>query len=200
MIYVVNVIGGVAIKISSNRAAQAFVKKYGGKIVNKVPGGKKALDVASSGVQKFLSRLPKGGTGASQAANRKKIKDLFSNIKDKVVGGGKKKKELSKEDFNAIISGSKKPPSGLSQSMIKRIQEAMKKKLGEAGKKLGVKPSVKKPGSGPTTKGGRSGQIKKGGSGSSVTKPGTSVRNTKSGQTGRIDWSKLKNITPGSDF
>jgi hypothetical protein len=140
--YIINVISGVAIKVSNNRAAQAFVKKYGGKIVSKVPGGRKILSATSSGVKKALGKL---STSPKQAAqNRQKVKDFFSNIKDKIVGGGKKKKELSKDDFNAIISGSKKPPSNLSQSTIRRLQDAMKKKLEKAGKNLAKqkKPST----------------------------------------------------------
>ena len=137
LIFVVNAIAGTAIRFAAKKAAQSFVKKYGGKIVSNA-GKRKVLSNTASGVKRFM--------------------DKFKSTK-----GGQKNltKKLKKDDMIALTS------------------------------------KIKKPGSGQLSiKGGRSGQINKSGSGSSVKKPGTSVGNTKSGQTNKIDWSKLRNITP----
>ena len=152
--FVVNAIGGTAIRFGAKKAAQEFIKKYGGKLATK-SGNKKVVSSAASGVKRWVQNLLK-----KKVDPKVKPKGKSGQFKPNLVRKADKKTP-TKDDFIAITS------------------------------------KIKKPGSGPTTKGGgRSGQIKKGGSGSSVTKPGTSVRNTKSGQTSRIDWSKLKNITP----
>jgi hypothetical protein len=161
--FVVNAIGGTAIRFGAKKAAQEFIKKYGGKLATK-SGNRKVLSSAASGVKRWVQNL------------------LKKKVDPKVKPGGrsgqlKKNKKLSEADFNAIISGSKKPPSGLSQRMIQRIQEAMRKKLEQAGRNLGTQ--VK------NTKGGQ--RVK-----NPVTRTKTQVRNTKSG----IDWKNLKNVTP----
>ena len=90
VIFVVNAIAGTAIRFTAKKAAQNFIKKYGGKIVNNA-GKRKVLSSTASGVKRFIDSFSKGVKKPTnvRGGSRKNIANK-TNKEDQETGKEKK--------------------------------------------------------------------------------------------------------------
>ena len=87
-IFVVNAIAGTAIRFAAKKAAQSFIKKYGGKIVSNA-GKRKVLSNTASGVKKFMDKFKSTKGGQKDFTKKLKKDDMIALTTKKKPSGGK---------------------------------------------------------------------------------------------------------------
>tara|TARA_R100001015_G_C4624874_1_gene183172 strand:+ start:392 stop:1327 length:936 start_codon:yes stop_codon:yes gene_type:complete len=88
LIFVVNAIAGTAIRFAAKKAAQSFVKKYGGKIVSNA-GKRKVLSNTASGVKRFMDKFKSTKGGQKDPTKGLKKEDMIALTTKKKPSGGK---------------------------------------------------------------------------------------------------------------
>jgi len=88
LIFVVNAIAGTAIRFTAKKAAQSFIKKYGGKIVSNA-GKRKVLSNTASGVKRFMDKFKSTKGGQKDLTKGLKKDDMVALTTKKKPSGGK---------------------------------------------------------------------------------------------------------------
>ena len=88
LIFVVNAIAGTAIRFTAKKAAQSFIKKYGGKIATNA-GKRKVLSNTASGVKRFMDKFKSTKGGQKDLTKGLKKDDMVALTTKKKPSGGK---------------------------------------------------------------------------------------------------------------
>ena len=134
VIFVVNAIAGTAIRFTAKKAAQNFIKKYGGKIVSNA-GKRKVLSSTASGVKRFIDSFSKGvkkptnvrGGSRKNIANKANKEDMIALTTKKKPSGGKLTTTPKKSNIKPPVS---KPKSNVPAPKPKPININMPKRVG----------------------------------------------------------------------
>jgi len=165
MFFVVGPIAGVAIRFAAKKAAQTFIKKYGGKVVSNA-GKRRVVSSTASGVKKFIDSFSKGvkrptnvrGGSRKNIANKANKEDMIAlTTKKKPSGGGKLTTTTKKSNVKPPVS---KPKSNVPAPKPKPININMPKRVGGGMKNVtpprGGGGGTRTGGSGGRTSGRRS--------------------------------------------
>ena len=138
VIFVVNAIAGTAIRFTAKKAAQNFIKKYGGKIVSNA-GKRKVLSSTASGVKRFIDSFSKGvkkptnvrGGSKKNIANKANKEDMIALTTKKKPSGGKLTTTTKKSNVQTPVSKPKTnvpapKPTPININMPKRVGGGMK--------------------------------------------------------------------------
>ena len=134
VIFVVNAIAGTAIRFTAKKAAQNFIKKYGGKIVSNA-GKRKVLSSTASGVKRFIDSFSKGvkkptnvrGGSRKNIANKANKEDMIALTTKKKPSGGKLTTTTKKSNVQTPVS---KPKTNVPAPKPKPININMPKRVG----------------------------------------------------------------------
>ena len=134
VIFVVNAIAGTAIRFTAKKAAQNFIKKYGGKIVSNA-GKRKVLSSTASGVKRFIDSFSKGvkkptnvrGGIRKNIANKANKEDMIALTTKKKPSGGKLTTTTKKSNVQTPVS---KPKTNVPAPKPKPININMPKRVG----------------------------------------------------------------------
>ena len=134
LIFVVNAIAGTAIRFTAKKAAQNFIKKYGGKIVSNA-GKRKVLSSTASGVKRFIDSFSKGvkkptnvrGGSRKNIANKANKEDMIALTTKKKPSGGKLTTTTKKSNVQTPVS---KPKTNVPAPKPKPININMPKRVG----------------------------------------------------------------------
>ena len=134
VIFVVNAIAGTAIRFTAKKAAQNFIKKYGGKIVSNA-GKRKVLSSTASGVKRFIDSFSKGvkkptnvrGGSRKNIANKANKEDMIALTTKKKPSGGKLTTTTKKSNVQTPVS---KPNTNVPAPKPKPININMPKRVG----------------------------------------------------------------------
>ena len=134
MFFVVGPIAGVAIRFAAKKAAQTFIKKYGGKVVSNA-GKRKVVSSTASGVKKFIDSFSKGvkkptnvrGGSKKNIANKANKEDMIALTTKKKPSGGKLTTTPKKSNIKPPVS---KPKSNVPAPKPKPININMPKRVG----------------------------------------------------------------------
>ena len=134
VIFVVNAIAGTAIRFTAKKAAQNFIKKYGGKIVSNA-GKRKVLSSTASGVKRFIDSFSKGvkkptnvrGGSRKNIANKANKEDMIALPTKKKPSGGKLTTTTKKSNVQTPVS---KPKTNVPAPKPKPININMPKRVG----------------------------------------------------------------------
>ena len=157
MFFVVGPIAGVAIRFAAKKAAQTFIKKYGGKVVSNA-GKRRVVSSTASGVKKFIDSFSKGvkkptnvrGGSRKNIANKANKEDMIALTTKKKPSGGKLTTTPKKSNVKPPVS---KPKSNVPAPKPKPININMPKRVGG-----GMKNVTPPRGGGGTRTGGRGGR------------------------------------------
>ena len=134
MFFVVGPIAGVAIRFAAKKAAQTFIKKYGGKVVSNA-GKRRVVSSTASGVKKFIDSFSKGvkkptnvrGGSRKNIANKANKEDMIALTTKKKPSGGKLTTTTKKSNIKPPVS---KPKSNVPAPKPKPININMPKRVG----------------------------------------------------------------------
>ena len=134
MFFVVGPIAGVAIRFAAKKAAQTFIKKYGGKVVSNA-GKRRVVSSTASGVKKFIDSFSKGvkkptnvrGGSRKNIANKANKEDMIALTTKKKPSGGKLTTTPKKSNVKPPVS---KPKSNVPAPKPKPININMPKRVG----------------------------------------------------------------------
>ena len=134
MFFVVGPIAGVAIRFAAKKAAQTFIKKYGGKVVSNA-GKRRVVSSTASGVKKFIDSFSKGvkkptnvrGGSKKNIANKASKEDMIALTTKKKPSGGKLTTTPKKSNIKPPVS---KPKSNVPAPKPKPININMPKRVG----------------------------------------------------------------------
>ena len=134
MFFVVGPIAGVAIRFAAKKAAQTFIKKYGGKVVSNA-GKRRVVSNTASGVKKFIDSFSKGvkkptnvrGGSKKNIANKANKEDMIALTTKKKPSGGKLTTTPKKSNIKPPVS---KPKSNVPAPKPKPININMPKRVG----------------------------------------------------------------------
>ena len=157
MFFVVGPIAGVAIRFAAKKAAQTFIKKYGGKVVSNA-GKRRVVSSTASGVKKFIDSFSKGvkkptnvrGGSRKNIANKANKEDMIALTTKKKPSGGKLTTTPKKSNVKPPVS---KPKSNVPAPKPKPININMPKRVGG-----GMKNVTPPRGGGGTRTGGSGGR------------------------------------------
>jgi len=102
-IFVVNAIAGTAIRFAAKKAAQSFIKKYGGKIVSNA-GKRKVLSNTASGVKRFMDKFKSTKGGQKDLTKGLKKEDMIALTTKKKPSGGKLTTTTKKSNVQTPVS------------------------------------------------------------------------------------------------
>ena len=120
-IFVVNAIAGTAIRFAAKKAAQSFIKKYGGKIVSNA-GKRKVLSSTASGVKRFMDKFKSTKGGQKDLTKGLKKEDMIAlTTKKKPSGGGKLTTTPKKSSVKPPVS--KPKGTSVGSARLKRLQD-----------------------------------------------------------------------------
>ena len=128
MFFVVGPIAGVAIRFAAKKAAQTFIKKYGGKVVSNA-GKRKVVSSTASGVKKFIDSFSKGvkkptnvrGGSKKNIANKANKEDMIALTTKKKPSGGKLTTTPKKSNVKPPVS--KPKGTSVGSARLKRLQD-----------------------------------------------------------------------------
>jgi hypothetical protein len=128
MFFVVGPIAGVAIRFAAKKAAQTFIKKYGGKVVSNA-GKRKVVSSTASGVKKFIDSFSKGvkkptnvrGGSKKNIANKASKEDMIALTTKKKPSGGKLTTTTKKSNVKPPVS--KPKGTSVGSARLKRLQD-----------------------------------------------------------------------------
>jgi hypothetical protein len=128
MFFVVGPIAGVAIRFAAKKAAQTFIKKYGGKVVSNA-GKRKVVSSTASGVKKFIDSFSKGvkkptnvrGGSKKNIANKASKEDMIALTTKKKPSGGKLTTTPKKSNVKPPVS--KPKGTSVGSARLKRLQD-----------------------------------------------------------------------------
>ena len=128
MFFVVGPIAGVAIRFAAKKAAQTFIKKYGGKVVSNA-GKRRVVSNTASGVKKFIDSFSKGvkkptnvrGGSKKNIANKANKEDMIALTTKKKPSGGKLTTTTKKSNVKPPIS--KPKGTSVGSARLKRLQD-----------------------------------------------------------------------------
>ena len=134
MFFVVGPIAGVAIRFAAKKAAQTFIKKYGGKVVSNA-GKRRVVSNTASGVKKFIDSFSKGvkkptnvrGGSRKNIANKANKEDMIALTTKKKPSGGKLTTTTKKSNVQTPVS---KPKTNVPAPKPKPININMPKRVG----------------------------------------------------------------------
>jgi hypothetical protein len=134
MFFVVGPIAGVAIRFAAKKAAQTFIKKYGGKVVSNA-GKRRVVSSTASGVKKFIDSFSKGvkkptnvrGGSKKNIANKANKEDMIALTTKKKPSGGKITTTTKKSNVKSPVS---KPKTNVPAPKPKPININMPKRVG----------------------------------------------------------------------
>ena len=157
MFFVVGPIAGVAIRFAAKKAAQTFIKKYGGKVVSNA-GKRRVVSNTASGVKKFIDSFSKGvkkptnvrGGSKKNIANKANKEDMIALTTKRKPSGGKLTTTPKKSNIKPPVS---KPKSNVPAPKPKPININMPKRVGS-----GMKNVTPPRGGGGTRTGGSGGR------------------------------------------
>ena len=119
-IFVVNAIAGTAIRFAAKKAAQSFIKKYGGKIVSNA-GKRKVLSSTASGVKKFMDKFKSTKGGQKDLTKGLKKEDMIALTTKKKPSGGKLTTTTKKSNVKPPVS--KPKGTSVGSARLKRLQD-----------------------------------------------------------------------------
>ena len=125
-IFVVNAIAGTAIRFAAKKAAQSFIKKYGGKIVSNA-GKRKVLSSTASGVKRFMDKFKSTKGGQKDLTKKLKQEDMIALTTKKKPSGGKITTTTKKSNVKSPVS---KPKTNVPAPKPKPININMPKRVG----------------------------------------------------------------------
>ena len=125
-IFVVNAIAGTAIRFAAKKAAQSFIKKYGGKIVSNA-GKRKVLSSTASGVKRFMDKFKSTKGGQKDLTKKLKQEDMIALTTKKKPSGGKLTTTTKKSNVKSPVS---KPKTNVPAPKPKPININMPKRVG----------------------------------------------------------------------
>ena len=128
MFFVVGPIAGVAIRFAAKKAAQTFIKKYGGKVVSNA-GKRRVVSSTASGVKKFIDSFSKGvkkptnvrGGSRKNIANKANKEDMIALTTKKKPSGGKLTTTPKKSNVKPPVS--KPKGTSVGSARLKRLQD-----------------------------------------------------------------------------
>jgi hypothetical protein len=128
MFFVVGPIAGVAIRFAAKKAAQTFIKKYGGKVVSNA-GKRRVVSSTASGVKKFIDSFSKGvkkptnvrGGSKKNIANKASKEDMIALTTKKKPSGGKLTTTPKKSNVKPPVS--KPKGTSVGSARLKRLQD-----------------------------------------------------------------------------
>jgi len=128
MFFVVGPIAGVAIRFAAKKAAQTFIKKYGGKVVSNA-GKRRVVSSTASGVKKFIDSFSKGvkkptnvrGGSKKNIANKASKEDMIALTTKKKPSGGKLTTTTKKSNVKPPVS--KPKGTSVGSARLKRLQD-----------------------------------------------------------------------------
>jgi hypothetical protein len=128
MFFVVGPIAGVAIRFAAKKAAQTFIKKYGGKVVSNA-GKRKVVSSTASGVKRFIDSFSKGvkkptnvrGGSRKNIANKANKEDMIALTTKKKPSGGKLTTTTKKSNVKPPVS--KPKGTSVGSARLKRLQD-----------------------------------------------------------------------------
>ena len=126
VIFVVNAIAGTAIRFTAKKAAQNFIKKYGGKIVSNA-GKRKVLSNTASGVKRFMDKFKSTKGGQKDLTKGLKKEDMIALTTKKKPSGGKLTTTTKKSNVKSPVS---KPKTNVPAPKPKPININMPKRVG----------------------------------------------------------------------
>ena len=119
-IFVVNAIAGTAIRFAAKKAAQSFIKKYGGKIVSNA-GKRKVLSNTASGVKRFMDKFKSTKGGQKDLTKGLKKEDMIALTTKKKPSGGKLTTTTKKSNVKPPVS--KPKGTSVGSARLKRLQD-----------------------------------------------------------------------------
>ena len=119
-IFVVNAIAGTAIRFAAKKAAQSFIKKYGGKIVSNA-GKRKVLSSTASGVKRFMDKFKSTKGGQKDLTKGLKKEDMIALTTKKKPSGGKLTTTPKKSSVKPPVS--KPKGTSVGSARLKRLQD-----------------------------------------------------------------------------
>ena len=119
-IFVVNAIAGTAIRFAAKKAAQSFIKKYGGKIVSNA-GKRKVLSSTASGVKRFMDKFKSTKGGQKDLTKKLKQEDMIALTTKKKPSGGKLTTTTKKSNVKPPVS--KPKGTSVGSARLKRLQD-----------------------------------------------------------------------------
>jgi hypothetical protein len=119
-IFVVNAIAGTAIRFAAKKAAQSFIKKYGGKIVSNA-GKRKVLSSTASGVKRFMDKFKSTKGGQKDLTKGLKKEDMIALTTKKKPSGGKLTTTTKKSNVKPPVS--KPKGTSVGSARLKRLQD-----------------------------------------------------------------------------
>jgi hypothetical protein len=120
VIFVVNAIAGTAIRFAAKKAAQNFIKKYGGKIVSNA-GKRKVLSSTASGVKRFMDKFKSTKGGQKDLTKGLKKEDMIALTTKKKPSGGKLTTTPKKSNVKPPVS--KPKGTSVGSARLKRLQD-----------------------------------------------------------------------------
>lgn len=120
LIFVVNAIAGTAIRFAAKKAAQSFIKKYGGKIVTNA-GKRKVLSSTASGVKRFMDKFKSTKGGQKDLTKGLKKDDMVALTTKKKPSGGKVTTTPKKSNVKPPVS--KPKGTSVGSARLKRLEK-----------------------------------------------------------------------------
>ena len=122
-IFVVNAIAGTAIRFAAKKAAQSFIKKFGGKLVSNA-GKRKVLSSTASGVKKFMDKFRSTKGGQKDFTKRLKKDDMIAlTSKKKPPTSGKLVTSPKPSNIKPPVPRPKPQSTSVSAARLKRLEK-----------------------------------------------------------------------------